>query len=688
MDLTRYLNLKETSVTGVLRDEFSVNNKKEFNPQLNLINPFTVDPDTEFYSFNNIFAVSPTPEKDDQLLELSPDLGIDLSQLDVANEDSGFSVIEVFEAEKSICEDSNDSQNLLDISQNYFDFSYEADISSFSAGSKNHEAPDYPFFGDSSSDSDFDFEEGDDFVSLRFTKSAKKSRIFFAKKRLNFSGYDTDSPRPVKEPIRDINGPTTVIKLTAEKLSSATQYFDIDIADIKKYYTNKGECLLCGNIYFSSATARRHIKLSHMKLRDYKCPQCFLTFQEHKGVKEHLRRFHPEYQIVDLRTVKKEFRKSIVGGILQDRIDPDIFEDKKDVKVVEHGTSEKVSKKKKKFRPKEIVLLECEHCDEKFRNVTSVRVHISKVHKNPEISTPETSARSTKRRRRRHRSTSSHSKEAKMSNSVVQGKPETGIKIKKEPVDSSSFEELTIKKEKKIQKLDAQRNLIQTLISELNEDDKYSQILSGNGGARKIKQEPLCSEESFEEANTDGLITLQTVTLPSVDDNDLFSHSEKIQSAAEISYLMDCPKCKTRLEQIAEFNSHMLEHWKVDKSCAVCGKTKSNKHTLLVHVRIHSGEKPFKCRKCGSDFTQVANVKHHEKRCKVSNPETSTTDQKPPKGTKSKKSKSSGKKGNKKTSKVESTTANKSSKSKVKDKKSKSRKGANGKSRGRPPKSK
>ena len=124
MDLTRYLNLKETSVTGVLRDEFSVNNKKEFNPQLNLINPFTVDPDTEFYSFNNIFAVSPTPEKDDQLLELSPDLGIDLSQLDVANEDSGFSVIEVFEAEKSICEDSNDSQNLLDISQNYFDFSF------------------------------------------------------------------------------------------------------------------------------------------------------------------------------------------------------------------------------------------------------------------------------------------------------------------------------------------------------------------------------------------------------------------------------------------------------------------------------------------------------------------------------------------------------------------------------------
>jgi hypothetical protein len=126
-----------------------------------------------------------------------------------------------------------------------------------------------------------------------------------------------------------IKSETTIIPVNEEKLNKATQYFSIDINDIKKYYTNKGECLLCGNVYYSSATARRHIKLSHMKLREFSCPQCLLSFQEHKGVKEHLRRYHPEYQIVDLRTVKKEFRKSIVGGYLNDKVNPDIFEDKK-----------------------------------------------------------------------------------------------------------------------------------------------------------------------------------------------------------------------------------------------------------------------------------------------------------------------------------------------------------------------
>jgi len=70
-----------------------------------------------------------------------------------------------------------------------------------------------------------------------------------------------------------IKSETTIIPVNEEKLNKATQYFSIDINDIKKYYTSKGECLLCGNVYYSSATARRHIKLSHMKLREFSCPQ-------------------------------------------------------------------------------------------------------------------------------------------------------------------------------------------------------------------------------------------------------------------------------------------------------------------------------------------------------------------------------------------------------------------------------
>jgi hypothetical protein len=63
------------------------------------------------------------------------------------------------------------------------------------------------------------------------------------------------------------------------KSVSATAYFDIDIKDIKMYYTKIGDCLLCGNRYHGAQSASRHIKLSHMKLRNYQCPQCPLMFQ-------------------------------------------------------------------------------------------------------------------------------------------------------------------------------------------------------------------------------------------------------------------------------------------------------------------------------------------------------------------------------------------------------------------------
>jgi len=85
-------------------------------------------------------------------------------------------------------------------------------------------------------------------------------------------------------------------------------------------------------------------------------------------------------------------------------------------------------------------------------------------------------------------------------------------------------------------------------------------------------------------------------------------------------FSMDCPKCKAKLQNFPDFNSHMLKHWTEDKNCAVCRKPKANKYTLLVHVRIHSGEKPFRCRKCDVPFSQSSHANQHEKRCKQKTP--------------------------------------------------------------------
>lgn len=45
--------------------------------------------------------------------------------------------------------------------------------------------------------------------------------------------------------------------------------------------------------------------------------------------------------------------------------------------------------------------------------------------------------------------------------------------------------------------------------------------------------------------------------------------------------------------------------------CPRYGEVQTNKHTLLAHVRRHTGERPFECHICGKDYTRGDPLKKH-----------------------------------------------------------------------------
>ncbi|XP_068091426.1 zinc finger protein 467 isoform X2 [Hyperolius riggenbachi] len=83
------------------------------------------------------------------------------------------------------------------------------------------------------------------------------------------------------------------------------------------------------------------------------------------------------------------------------------------------------------------------------------------------------------------------------------------------------------------------------------------------------------------------------------------SHSERT--------LFKCDRCKRCFYKADKFVEHQLLHSTARHTCMVCGKAFSKTSQLILHLRIHTGEKPYCCSKCGKLFSQKFNLVVHQR---------------------------------------------------------------------------
>ncbi|XP_062550108.1 zinc finger protein Xfin-like isoform X2 [Armigeres subalbatus] len=118
------------------------------------------------------------------------------------------------------------------------------------------------------------------------------------------------------------------------------------------------------------------------------------------------------------------------------------------------------------------------------------------------------------------------------------------------------------------------------------------------------------------EANPDAASVEHITDLMDADDDEKLSPYEEININDNSGAQYTCNICSVDFEQLLAIKRHIhKDHADVKKrSCNLCGIALSNAHNLTPHMRIHTGERPFKCGSCEQDFVTVSDLRRHGRR--------------------------------------------------------------------------